>query len=872
MRSWIIGSAPECDLSVSRPTVSERHCCLIQTAPGFVLQDLRSTNGTFVNGTRITSLVRVSPGDTITMGLAERMPWPSLVGEPTAATIHIGREEGNDVVLDYPMISSYHARILRAGNGAVIEDLGSANGTFLGAHESRITRCPLMPTDAVFLGSFRISAAELLAGDRGRGTAAQHTLAFQGHEMVLGRNPDCDQVLDYPMVSGRHARLVRTGTKLFVEDLGSSNGTYVNGRRIREAVAVGPGDVVGLGSFTVALKAAGQLEVSNSRDNLTIEAREVAVDVPGRRLLEGISLTIHPSEFVGLMGPSGAGKSTLMNALNGYSPPSKGMVLLNGQDLYANYARFQGQLGYVPQEDIIHRDLTVGQALYYTARLRLPSDFADAEIRNRVRAVLAQLGLESTEGVPVGSPEKKGISGGQRKRVNLAMELLTDPSVLFLDEPTSGLSSEDTLMVMRLLRRLADGGKTILLTIHQPSLEAFRLMDNLALVAKDSGSSDPGRLVYFGPAYPDAVRFFNPNGVANARPGVEPSPDEVLRGLTKAKTVEWAEAYARSTFRRDYVQSRAGRTPSSTTPHAAPAPRRGDALAQWWTLVRRSLAIKVKDAWNSAILLAQAPIIAALIVLVFGNEARETIPPNDFAGWSTAANAVSITIFDLVLAAIWFGCSNSAREFVAERAIYQRERMVNLRITSYVASKFAVLGAFCCLQCAVLLCVVSWGSGLKGPWLPMFGVLLLASEVGLAVGLVVSALARTSEVAVALVPLMILPMLILGGAMQPIHKMNAVMKPVSFIMPSRLAFEGLLVLEAGSRPNYEPPRSLIPALPGSGHQEPKQRGQRREDMAEGWFPAETERIGVGACVLALGGMFVLLIGAILAILRQRDIN
>ncbi len=144
----------------------------------------------------------------------------------------------------------------------------------------------------------------------------------------------------------------------------------------------------------------------------------------------------------------------------------------------------------MPQNDIMHGDLTVGQALTYTARLRLPKDFSRADIRDRVRTVLGELGLEAVENVLIGSAEKKGISGGQRKRVNLAMELLTDPSVLFLDEPTSGLSSEDTLMVMRLLRKLADAGKTILLTIHQPSLEAFRLMDDVVIVSNGAGAVD----------------------------------------------------------------------------------------------------------------------------------------------------------------------------------------------------------------------------------------------------------------------------------------------------------------------------------------------------------------------------------------------
>src|SRR5262249_44017216 len=161
-------------------------------------------------------------------------------------------------------------------------------------------------------------------------------------------------------------------------------------------------------------------------------------------------------------------------------------------------------------------------------------------VETRVREVIQQLGLGGIEDVPIGTPAQRGISGGQRKRVNLALELLTSPLVLFLDEPTTGLSSEEALGVLRLLPDLPDSGKTVILTLHQPGLEAFRLLDNLALVARDPNSTQPGRLVYYGPAYPDAITFFNPGGVPNARPGTDPTPEEVLRGLARRPTREWA--------------------------------------------------------------------------------------------------------------------------------------------------------------------------------------------------------------------------------------------------------------------------------------------------------------------------------------------
>ena len=662
------------------------------------------------------------------------------------------------------------------------------------------------------------------------------------------------------MVSWRHARILRAPEGATIVDLGSTNGTYVNGQRISGATAIKAGDVIAIGSFAFKVRPDGGLDRRDFRGDVSIEVRGLDLAVRGKPLLQDVSLTIYPSEFVGLMGPSGAGKTTLMNAMNGYTPPSRGAVVLNGIDLYANYGQFCGHLGYVPQNDIMHGDLTVGQALTYTARLRLPKDFSRADIRERVRTVLGELGLEAVENVLIGSAEKKGISGGQRKRVNLAMELLTDPSVLFLDEPTSGLSSEDTLMVMRLLRKLADAGKTILLTIHQPSLEAFRLMDDVVIVSKDRGSSAPGRLAYFGPAYPDSVSFFNPDGVPGLKPGAEPLPDEVLRGLSARPTDEWAARFASSRYRKEFVDERAGRSPTGRAVAVAPKIPRKFGIRQWGTLVRRALSIKRRDTWNTAILLAQAPIIALMIVFVFGDKVAEGVAtdasPTD---WMSFSGATATSVFLMAISAIWFGCSNAAREIVGEWAIYHRERMVNLKIPSYVASKLTVLGGLCFIQCLVLLGIVWTGCELKGSFGWMLGVLVLSSLAGLGLGLTVSALARTSEVAIALIPLILIPMVIAGGMMKPVHEMNTPMQVFAGAMASRWAFEGMLLLESEARPEWAP---AVP--PGAT--------AVREDLAERYFPKDDERLGVEPAVGVLGGMLAFLILAIGVILRRRDVH
>jgi ABC-type multidrug transport system ATPase subunit len=591
---------------------------------------------------------------------------------------------------------------------------------------------------------------------------------------------------------------------------------------------------------------------------VTIQARGVIVEAPARRLLQDISLTVAPGELVGIMGPSGAGKTTLLRALNGYTPPARGEVLYNGKDLYRHYRQLAGHLGYVPQDDILHHELTVREVLAYGARLRLPASCPAAVLDERLRAVIHQLGLEGTEGVRIGAPGQRGISGGQRKRVNLALELITDPLVLFLDEPTSGLSSEEALAVMRLLRELADAGKTVVLTLHQPALEAFRLLDNLVLLSRDTNSTQPGRLVYYGPAYPDAIRFFAP---PRNRQEPEAGPQAMLRGLGACRTEEWVQRYAGSPCRREYVVERAQR------PALAPLPptsgQKPGSLTSWWALVRRALAIRARTPLNSLVQLAQAPVIAGLIVLVYGKQAGAAVTADN---WGEVVGGVAVALFLVLLAALWFGCSNAVREIVGEWAVYQRERMVGLNLLAYLAAKLTVLGGLCVVQGSVLLGVVHWGCGLKGPFLEQLGLLLPASLVGVGLGLVVSALARTSAAAVSLLPIVLLLMVIFGGAMQPVHRMTDAAQVVCQAIPSRWAFEGLLLCENRHHALFN--RPLFRITPAGI---PEQYTQA-EDLAEWYFPQDLPRSTTTRCRQALGGMLSLLLVTLYVVLRWRDVH
>jgi hypothetical protein len=372
------------------------------------------------------------------------------------------------------------------------------------------------------------------------------------------------------------------------------------------------------------------------------------------------------------------------------------------------------------------------------------------------------------------------------------------------------------------------------------------------LLAKDAGSSNPATVAYCGPAYPDSIHFFSPE--ERSRP--DPSPDKLLEGFGQRPAREWIESYASSAYKSRYVDQRAGTGELAAVGEDLPHRPADNGFLQWRNLVARCLRIKARDLANTAILLLQAPVIALLIVLVFGEQVSAEMTDGN---WRESATATATTLFLLAIAALWFGCSNAAREIVAEWAVYHRERMINLGLPAYVGSKLAVLGGVCAVQCCALVAIVHRGCGLRVPWPPLFAVMVLTSLVGMALGLLLSARAPSSEVAISLVPLVLLPMVILGGILQPPHKMREPGGALTALMASRWSFESMLQMESRERP--ESPWQQIPGQPPPVPQ----------DVAERYFPKD-ERSASATPVAVLLLMLVALVAGILAILRSRDVH
>jgi len=809
--------------------------------------------------------------------------------------IRIGRSPDSEVVLDFPIISWEHARILRVDGDLVLEDLNSRNGTAVNNVQNKINRCVIRAEDQVYFGSLKVPVARLISGPgTAIGAAAFQQVPVREEALVLGRDPRCNQPLDDPLVSWHHARIIESGGKLYVEDLSSLNGTFVNGVKVSGKVEVAVGQEIELGKFHFRVREGCELERREYHGNVSVEAAAVTVNAPnGTRLLDPISFTVYPSEMVALMGPAGAGKTTLLKALNGYSPPAGGQVLFNSSDLYKSYDLFRLQMGYVPQDDIVHAQLTVRQALYFSTKLR--TDLTDAEIEARIDLILEQLGILDKKNTLIGSPEQKVLSGGQRKRVNIAMELITDTPVLFLDEPTSGLSSYDAEGVVELLKKLANQGKTIITTIHQPSIDVYKRFDNLIMISRDRGGC--GALAYFGPAYPESIEFFHSRG-SESRP--EPaktkdlSPEMLLAGLSAMKTAEWSERFRLSRYYKLFVEGRAGKAPGNR--EQASTSHRFN-LTQWATLLRRNVILKMRDRAQLIITLLQAPLFAALIVLVFGaskeppdiNPLVNAAPSQSVAdslqsagkAFSEMGGNIAGIEFLMVVAAIWFGCNNAARDIVGEWTVYQRERMVNLKLPSYVFAKFAVLAALCTFQCLVLLGVVYFACGLKGNFAAAAALLTVSSLVGAALGLAISARSPTTETAIALLPVVLLPIIAVGGGIRAVYKMPQATRWISYAVPSKWAFERNVIDEAKEHVcGYLPGIPKWDDCPAGGHgvdvammQIPE--AVRTNDGQTDPAPLEAGKTtlrhtyaqAMGALVL----MLVLLLTSSLIFLRMRDI-
>ena len=825
----IIGRDPtKASIVIQHPSVSSQHATVI--VDRMMVIDHSSTSGTYVGASRIAAgtPTPIEAGAILAFG-----PVPVQV-QLLVRLAQAPRQPAGS----YLNLQGAAAAALAMGTAAMA-------GPGPGAE-------PMRGSYAAAQYSPAPPAAAGVPGKKNKTVLGQLDFAHGGKAVKsIGRTPDNDIVLSHPQVSSRHALLHKVQNQIFVEDRGSANGTFVRGHRIApgQRVPVQTGEKIYIGPMPLQIEqgAGGAAEIVQEaysadrwagRPLYEIEAWSLLLEVPDRDnpaemkvLLDNVSFKAIPGDMIALMGPSGAGKTTLLLALNGYLPPSNGVVRINGEDLYTIYDNLRGSIGYVPQDDLVHAELTVFEAVKYSARFRLPPDYSDEEIDARVEQTIKDLGLEGVKNLEIGRPERKILSGGQRKRVNIALELVTDPVILFLDEPTSGLAADDTTALIALLSDLTkQTGKTIIMTIHQPAKDEFEKFTHCLVMGYG------GVPMFFGPTK-DAYRFFGtwkerqrqPNDLDNPRDMFEMiaqrerSIHEAMKQRDPAAERGPARKLAAMDWRKEYENPQSpvyrkmysGRREIGTGAGQRGLPAgRAVTSGQLGLLLSRYFKVKVRDVSGTAIMLLQAPIIGALLAVVFGGQ-KESVP-SWCAGVVHQLRAVppsaalpsappmaplretsdsTAAIFFLVVAAVWFGTSNAAREIVSERSIYLRERMVNLGLVNYVLSKYVLLALFCVLQCTCLLGIVFPALGLPGGaqvFGEMLGALIATSLSAVAVGLLLSTVVSSSEAAMALTPIALIPQVVLGGLLVPRGSASSYIKTMMQGIPSRWGFEAAI--------------------------------------------------------------------------------
>lgn len=681
--------------------------------------------------------------------------WP-LEG---ARVYTIGRGETVDIRLDHPEVSRQHAQIVPDPNhGWIVHDTGSLNGIHVDGR--RVLEALLDGRAPVRLGlssdapTLTICQPEQMTSlPNGTVSVARRDVA---QAVTIGRDPSSTITVDDLLVSRRHVSATPRGNGFWIEDLGSLNGTYINGAPITAAM-LDPGDILTVGHHEFRVMG-NELVMAEASTRVSFTAAGLSYRLPsGKALLGDVSFELPESSLLAVIGPSGAGKSTLLNALTGARPATSGRVTFDGRDLYDNFAELRHRIGVVPQDDVVHTQLSVRQALEYASLLRFPSDLDKRARRCRIDEVVDELGLRAHIDTRVDA-----LSGGQRKRTSVALELLTRPSLLFLDEPTSGLDPGLDKSVMTTLRTLADDGRTVVVITH--SVANLGMCDRVLLLAPG------GHIAFFGRPE-DVLPFFGLSDYSDVFEQVAANP--------QGSAARYAH-HAAATRAVPVANAAAPAAPAAARPRQSTA-------RQTTTLIRRHLRVLVSDR-SYALFIALLPLVLAALVAAVPGEAGfgRPAPPHVSEG------AQLLVI--LIVGAAFMGMAVSARDLVGERPILARERAVGLSPGAYLAAKLVVFGLLTALQSALLIGLVllfkdppDIGSVVGDGWLELYAAVALTAFASAALGMVISSIVSTTEQVMPLLVVTIMAQLVLCGGLIPVVGRTG-LEQLAWLSPSRWGY------------------------------------------------------------------------------------
>ena len=657
----------------------------------------------------------------------------------------IGSGDSASIKVDNTRVSGNHIQFIFDSNGLYIQDLNSLNGTFLNGVklENGIIKL-IEKKDTIQLAS-KNDVIISFDSNLQQNNDLSHTDIIdqlrKKNKIYIGRSPKCDIVLNTDTISRKHAFIEKVSNDdvFYIKDLGSVNGTFVNGKKIYSKSKLLLSDVIFIGKYKLSLEG----QAKDLSEEIAISATGISKTYNnGYTALKTMNIAVPSKSLLAIMGPTGCGKSTLLKCLNGDVRTTRGKVFIYNQELFSNYDYLKTQIGYVPQDDIVHKELTVYQCLYFTAKIRL-DNASDDIINKKIKKILHELDITFIKDNLI-----TDISGGQRKRVAIGVELITDPLLLFLDEPTSPLDPQTINNFLDILKKLSDNGTTIIMVTHKP--EDLVRMDDVLFLSK------AGSITYHGSAN-QYKEYFN---VSN--------PVEVFSELSPPKSEKWINKYKSSMVIESY----------SDNSKEIKSIKSFSFFNQSYWLTRRYFQIKTNDRFNSLVMVLQAPIIAILICCIFKNISASVL-------------------FISSVAAIWFGTNNASREIVSENSIYKRERMFNLSIVPYIFSKISVLTFFSIVQTFLfvgILYVFYMDSlvSLTNPHLFSLWMLIL-SIAATCLGLFLSSVLKTTESVMSFVPLVLLPQIMLAGIIAKIDTIG--IEVLSYFTISRWGTEGFAILQ-----------------------------------------------------------------------------
>ncbi|MET9905604.1 FHA domain-containing protein [Streptomyces sp. NPDC006476] len=754
-RTYTLGRDPQGDIVLEDARVSWRHATISWGGRSWVIEDHGSTNGTFVQGQRIHQM-EIGPGSAVHLGNATDGPLLNLSG--AAAAVATPQAQ--------PQQQPFAAQGATPGWAQQAPQQQAPQPSW-GQPQQAAAHVPQQH------GPGGGAGAPPVYGDRSPTTFHQFSI---GRVMRIGRALENELVVSDLQVSRHHAEFHSTPDgRMEIRDLGSHNGTYVNGQPIPKGGSqlLGPADIVGVGHSTFRI-VGDHLEEFVDTGEVSFSARHLTVTVDGgKQILKDVSFGVPEKSLIAVIGPSGSGKSTLLKALTGYRPANQGDVLYDNRNLYKQFAELRQRIGLVPQDDILHKELTVKKALKYAAKLRFPADTTGAEREARIDEVLRELKLDIHK-------EKKvtSLSGGQRKRVSVALELLTKPSLIFLDEPTSGLDPGMDRDVMQLLRGLADDGRTVLVVTH--SVAELALCDKLLVMAPG------GAVAYFGPPE-EALNFFGYDTWA-----------DVFSAFENYRDYDWAGRWKGSQHYQMYAADIDAVAPQSVQMppmQAMKPPKPQGWMSQFGTLVRRYVSVIASDRGFLALTVILPLVLGAVSLLIDSGKGLLPNPMINRATGQPVPNGTATTVL-LILAvgACFAGAANSVRELIKERVIYERERATGLSRSAYLMSKVFVLGVVTVLQ-GLMVGVIGFASrdipkqGLvlgNATLLELCLPIMALGFTSMMFGLIISSLVKTSEKTMPLLVMFAIIQVVFTGCLFALNGSIGA-NQVSYLMPSRWA-------------------------------------------------------------------------------------